>query len=95
MAKLVITWGLNSDMFLLELHRAHTTDSLLALDALLFSGLKDLLVFYAELSSLDIEAVQCCDNGICIYRLTEIRESQPAELTGLIKVIVECIGCRD
>ena len=53
MTKLIVTWGLHSSLLLLELHRAHATDCLFAFNTLLFSSLKNFLIFYAELASLD------------------------------------------
>ena len=95
MTKLIVTWGLHSSLLLLELHRAHATDCLFAFNTLLFSSLKNFLIFYAELASLDIKAIQRCNDCVCIHRLAEVRECQSAELTGLIKMIVESIGGRD
>lgn len=80
---------------LLDLHGPHAPDGLFALDALLFRGLKDLLVFYTELTSLDIEAIEGSDDGICVYGLAEIGKGQAAEGTLLVKMIVERIRGRD
>ena len=67
-------------LFLLQLHRTHPADRLLSLNSLLLPGLEHLFVLNAELTSLDVESVEGGDDRIGICRLTEIRESEPAEL---------------
>ena len=78
-------------LFLLELHGAHAADSLFAFDALFFTCLKDLLVFYTEFATLYVKAVEGCDDCICICGLAEICESETSELTGLIEMIIESV----
>ena len=82
-------------LLLLELHGAHAAESLLALDAFLFAGLQHLFVLDAQLAALDVEAIEGSHNGVCVYRLAEISEGEAAELTRLVKMIVERIRCRD
>ena len=73
--------GLLLLLLLLELHGAHSANGLFSLDAFFFAGLKDLLVFYTEFTTLYIEAVEGSDDGICICGLAEVCESETSELT--------------
>ena len=82
-------------VLLLELHRADTTDGLFALDALLFASLENLLVFYTELASLDIKAVERDNDGIRVRCLTKVGEGEAAERARLIKMVVERIRSWD
>ncbi len=73
----------------------HATDRLLPLDPLLLSCLKHLFVLNAELAALDVKAIEGGHDGVCVYRLAEISEGEAAELTRLVKMIVERVRCRD
>ena len=44
-------------LFLLQLHGAHSPDSLFSFDSLFLSGLKNFLVLDAKLTALDIEPI--------------------------------------
>jgi len=66
-------------LFFLELHGAHAPESLFALDALLFTGLKYLLVLNTEFTALHVESVERSYNGIGILRKTEIGEGKTTE----------------
>lgn len=80
------------ELFLLELHGAHTTDRLFALDPLLFALLEDFFVFDAQLAALDVEAVQSGDDGVGVGRLPEVGEGEAAEGARLVEVVVERVG---
>jgi hypothetical protein len=82
-------------VLLLELHRAHAAERLLALDALLLARLEDLLVLDAQLAALDVEAVQRGDDRVRVGRLAEVGEGEPAEGAGLVEVVVERVRGRD
>ena len=82
---------LKGGLLLFQLHGAHASDSLFSLDALLFTSLKDFLVFYTQFAALDVEAIECGDDCICVYGLTEVCESETSELTGLIEMVIEGI----
>ena len=78
-------------LFFLQLHGAHPAKRLFAFDAFLFASLKDFLVFYTQFAALDVEAIECGDDCICVYGLTEVCESETSELTGLIEMVIEGI----
>lgn len=89
------TAGVNHLLFLFELHRAHPPDRLFAFDAFLFTCLENLLVLDAELAALDVKAVEGSDDGIGVCGDTEICESEAAELSHGIEMVVEGVGGRN
>ena len=82
-------------VLLLELHRAHAAEGLLALDALLLARLQHLFVLDAQLAALHVEAVERGDDGVGVGGLAEVGEGQPTEGALSVEVIVECIRRRD
>jgi hypothetical protein len=57
--------------------------------------LEDLFVLYAELTALDVEAVEGHDDCVSVSCLAEIGKCQAAESTLLVKVVVEGVRGRD
>jgi hypothetical protein len=82
-------------LLLFKLHRAHPTDGLFPLDTLFFTSLKDLFILNTQFSTLNVKTVESRDDGISIYGLTEVGESQATESTLLVEMVVECIWCWD
>ena len=82
-------------LFLFQLHRAHPADCLFSLDALLFTCLQDFFVLYAEFSTLNVEAIQGSDDGICVGSLAEVGKGQAAEGALLIEMVIEGIWGRN
>ena len=82
-------------LLLFHLHRAHATEGLFSLDALLFARLQDLFVLDAELAALDLESVEGCDDGICVHGLAEVGKGEAAEGALLVEVVVEGVGGGD
>jgi hypothetical protein len=69
---------------LFQLHGSHAAQSLFSLDALFLAGLQDFFVFNTEFASLNIEAIECCHDGISVLRGTEISKSESTESTRLV-----------
>ena len=93
--RLDLRWVLKPLLFLFHLHGAHPAERLFTLDTFFLACLEHLFVLYAELATLDIETVEGGHDGVCICRLAEISEGEAAELTRLVKMIVERVRCRD
>ena len=82
-------------LLLLKLHGAHPSDSLFTFNALLLACLEDLFVFDSESPTLDVEAVEGGDDGICIGGVAEVCKSEATKSTCLVEMIVEGIGKGD
>ena len=82
-------------LLLLKLHGAHPADSLFTFNALLLACLEDLFVLDSESPTLDVEAVEGGDDGICIGGVAEVCKSEATKSTCLVEMIVEGIGKGD
>jgi hypothetical protein len=90
-----------SQVLLFHLHGFHAPNSFFAFDTFFLAGLQHLFVLNPKLASLNIEPVERGDNSVGILGETEVGESETAEGTSLVKMVVEGIrsgdrkGCND
>jgi hypothetical protein len=63
----------------LHLHGTHPPQSFFSFDAFFFAGLQHFLVFDAEFTTLDVEAIESDHNCVGIFWRTEISKGKTAK----------------